>query len=103
MSNIRTVIEMTDWIVIKVTKKGQITIPKKLREKYHINGKILVEENEKGIVIKPLPSPNDDFGSLKGAFKGKTARELLKEARKEEFAQDEEWNKRIRSVRFDSG
>lgn len=67
--------------VINVTKKGQVTIPKRLREKYAIKGKVLIEENKTGIIIKPLPSPKDEFGSLKWAAKGKTARELLSEAR----------------------
>jgi AbrB family looped-hinge helix DNA binding protein len=70
--------------IISVTRKGQATIPKRLREKYGIKGKIVIEKDEKGILIKPLPSPNDDYGSLKSAFKGKTARQLIEEARKEE-------------------
>jgi AbrB family looped-hinge helix DNA binding protein len=80
--------------VVSVTKKGQATIPKRLRKKYGIKDKILFEENEKGILIKPVPSPSEEFGSLKGALKGKTARELLEDSRKEEFAQDKEWSKR---------
>ena len=74
--------------VVSVTKKGQVTIPKRLRIKYGITNKIILEESERGIVIKPFPSPKEEFGSLKGAFDGKTARELLEESRKEEFAQD---------------
>ena len=70
--------------IISVTRKGQATIPKRLREKYGIKGKIVIEKDEKGILIKPLPSPNDDYGSLKSAFKGKTTRQLIEEARKEE-------------------
>ncbi|MGE5533651.1 MAG: AbrB/MazE/SpoVT family DNA-binding domain-containing protein [Bacillota bacterium] len=81
--------------VISVTKKGQATIPKKLRKKYGIVDKVLIEENEKGIILKPLPSPKDDFGSLKTVFKGKTAQELLKEARIEEFAKDKEMIKHV--------
>jgi len=80
--------------VVSVTKKGQATIPKRLREKYGIKDKILFEENEKGITIKPLPSPDDDYGSLKMVAEGKTSKELLEEARKEEFAKDKEWSKR---------
>jgi antitoxin PrlF len=82
--------------VVSVTKKGQATIPKRLRKKYGIKDKVIVEENEKGIILKPLPSPNDDFGSLKTVFKGKTSQELLKEARTEEFAKDKELIKRVR-------
>ncbi len=84
--------------VISVTKKGQATIPKKLRKKYGIKDKILVEDNGKEIIIKPLPSPDEAFGSLKSMFKGKTAKELLEEARKEEFTQDEKWIKRARAA-----
>jgi len=82
--------------VVSVTKKGQATIPKKLREKYGIKDKVSIEENEKGIILRPLPSPKDDFGSLKTVFKGKTSQELLKEARADEFTKDQEWIKRIR-------
>jgi antitoxin PrlF len=82
--------------VVSVTKKGQATIPKKLRKKYGIKDKVLIEENEKGIILKPLPSPTDDFGSLKIVFKGRTAQELLKEARSEEFTKDQERIKRVR-------
>ncbi len=84
--------------VISVTKKGQATIPKKLRKKYGIKDKILVEDNGKEIIIKPLPSPDEAYGSLKSMFEGKTAKELLEEARKEEIAQDEKWIKRARAA-----
>ncbi len=67
--------------VVSVTKKGQATIPKKLRKKYGIKDKVVVEESENGILFKPLPSPNDDFGSLKQAFKSKSSKQLLQEAR----------------------
>lgn len=67
--------------VIRVTKKGQVTIPKKLREKYQIKRKIVLEEDEQGIIIKPLPTPKEEFGSLKGMLNGKTSKELIDEAR----------------------
>lgn len=80
--------------VVSVTKKGQATIPKKLREKYGIKGKVLIEEDEKGILLKPLPSPDEDFGSLKPIFKEKSSRKLLEEARREEFEKEKERMKR---------
>ncbi len=67
--------------VVSVTKKGQATIPKDLREKFGVGDKVLVVETEEGILFKPLPRPEDDFGSLKELFEGKTAREILDEAR----------------------
>ena len=76
--------------VVSVTKKGQATIPKRLRTKYHIKDKVIFEENECGLVIKAVPTPNELFGSFREFAKGKTAKQLLKEARKQEIAQDKE-------------
>ena len=84
--------------VSSVTKKGQATIPKRLRQKYGIKDKVMFEENECGIVLKPLPSISEEYGSLKGCFKGKTARQLLDESRKEEFAQEKEFERRARKL-----
>jgi AbrB family looped-hinge helix DNA binding protein len=67
--------------VVSVTRKGQATIPKDLREKFGVGDRVLVVETDEGILFKPLPRPEDDFGSLKGLFKGKTASEILEEAR----------------------
>lgn len=76
-------------VVVSVTKKGQATIPKKLRQKYGIKDKVLlVEEEGKGIVIKPLPSPQEGFGILKPYANGKTARELLEEGRKADYERE---------------
>ena len=84
--------------VSSVTKKGQATITKRLRQKYGTKDKVMFEENECGIVLKPLPSISEEYGSLKGFFKGKTARQLLDEPRKEEFAADKERERRARKV-----
>ena len=67
--------------IVSVTKKGQATIPKDLRDKFGVGEKVLVVETEEGILFKPLPRPENDFGSLKELFEGKTAREVLDEAR----------------------
>jgi antitoxin PrlF len=67
--------------VVSVTKKGQATIPKDLREKFKVGDKVLVVETEEGILFKPLPRPEDEFGSLRELFEGRTAREILEEAR----------------------
>jgi AbrB family looped-hinge helix DNA binding protein len=80
--------------VVSVTKKGQATIPKKLRTKYHIKDKVIFEENECGLVLKAVPTPDELFGSFKKFAKGKTARQLLEESREEEFAKDSELTRR---------
>ena len=67
--------------VVSVTKKGQATIPKDLREKFGVVDRVLVVETEEGILFKPLPRLEDEFGSLKGVFGDKTAKEILDDAR----------------------
>ena len=75
--------------IVSITKKGQATIPKKLREKYHLKNKALVVEEEgKGILFKPLPSPHDEIGSLKHLYPGKTAREVIEEGRKADYERE---------------
>ena len=70
--------------MVTVTKKGQATIPKKLREKYGIKKKAFVVGTDEGILIKPVPDPSDERGSLEKLFKGKSSRKLIEEARKVE-------------------
>lgn len=45
--------------VIRVTQKGQATIPKALREKYGIDapGEVFVYEDEGRIILEPVPTP----------------------------------------------
>ena len=76
--------------VVSVTKKGQATIPKDLREKFKVGDKVLVVETDEGILFKPLPRPEDEFGSLRDLFEGKTAREILDEARARDLMREKE-------------
>lgn len=70
--------------IVSVTKKGQATIPKDLREKFRVGDRVLVVETEEGILFKPLPRPEEDFGSLRELFEGKTAREILEEVKRQD-------------------
>ena len=74
---------MTD-IVVTVTKKGQATIPKNLREKHRIGKKVLAVDTSEGVLLKPVSDPLAERGSLKAHFKGKTSKQLIKEARTKE-------------------
>ena len=76
--------------VVSVTKKGQATIPKDLREKFKVGDKVLVVETDEGILFKPLPRPEDEFGSLKDLFEGRSAREILDEARSQDLMREKE-------------
>lgn len=74
--------------IITVTKKGQATIPKKLREKHKIGKKALAVDTEEGVLFKPVLDPSMEKGSLGAMFKGKTARQLIREARADEIKKE---------------
>jgi len=76
--------------VVSVTKKGQATIPKDLREKFNVGDKVLVVETDEGILFKPLPRPEDEFGSLKDLFEERSAREILDKARSRDQMREKE-------------
>ena len=70
--------------VVTVTKKGQATIPKVMREKHKIGRKVLVIDTSQGVLLKPLPDPSMERGSLKREFKGKSSSEIMTKVRREE-------------------
>lgn len=73
--------------VSTVTEKGQATIPKALREKHGIGRKVLVVDTQEGVLLKPVPDPMTERGSLKRLFGGATSRDLIREARSDETEQ----------------
>jgi AbrB family looped-hinge helix DNA binding protein len=74
--------------VIKVTKKGQATIPKRFRRRFGIEDRVVFTETAQGLLVRPAPKPEDDYGSLKGLFGTKTAKELLAQARAPDIARE---------------
>ena len=66
-----------------ISSKGQITLPKKLREKYHLNEgeTVIILDAGEGLLIKH--SPNTLRGLLKGKIDVKGFEEDLKDLRKE--------------------
>lgn len=64
---------------MRVTRRGQITIPKDFRGRFGIRGGsvLLVEATRKGILVRPLPALEDLAGFLaKDAFVEELKREL---------------------------
>ena len=55
-----------------------------------------VVETEEGILLKPLPRPEDDFGSLRKLFEGKTAKEVLEEARTQDQTREKKLLERVK-------
>ena len=67
--------------VVKITKKGQATIPISLRKKFGFKDKAIVVESEKGILFKPFPAISKEKGSLRELFIGTTVEEVMRDAR----------------------
>ncbi|MDL0131451.1 AbrB/MazE/SpoVT family DNA-binding domain-containing protein [Halobacterium salinarum] len=72
--------------VIRVSKKGQATIPKKLRERFGIDtpGKVLIHEEEGKIVVEPLPSVEEMQGVHAGRYETGDVLEHLQEMDEED-------------------
>ena len=59
---------MVEANVVKVTRRGQTTIPIEIRERCGIKegDRLLVEVTEKGILFKPIPKLLDMAGFMAG-------------------------------------
>lgn len=81
---------------VTVTSKGQATIPKKFREKLHIDtpGRVQFTENDEGeVVIRPIKRPSEIRGALappEGDEDEQTASEMLREERERDTRKMEE-------------
>lgn len=70
---------------VAVTSKGQATIPKKFREKLHIDtpGRVQFFENEDGeVVIRPVKRPSEIRGAL-ASDDGEEEKPVTKQLREE--------------------
>lgn len=54
---------------VEVTRKGCVMIPKEFREKHHIEDKALLVDTKEGVLIKSVPDPLIEKGSLRGSLK----------------------------------
>lgn len=64
--NSTTYMSTTEGKVVSLSRKGQATIPKELRDKHGIEpgGKVRIRENEEGqIVVEPVPSLQEFRGA----------------------------------------
>lgn len=76
--------------IVTVTRKGQATIPKEMRDKHGVGSKVLAVDVDEGILFKAVPTPLKEKGSLKQVLGKKSAREILAEARSEDLRRDRE-------------
>jgi AbrB family looped-hinge helix DNA binding protein len=77
-----------------LTSKGQLVIPKRIRNKYGIKSgvKVIFEETDKGVVIRPM---NEEyFNSFRGILKstGNLEEEMKKTKEEEKTLEDRKLN-----------
>ncbi len=77
-----------DETVVKITAKGQATIPKRWRDRFGFEDKAIVVPTAHGVMFRPLPHPADERGSLRSLFDDRTAEEILKEDRQEDVRRE---------------
>jgi len=76
----------------KVTSKGQIVIPKKIREKYGIHPATSIKWIEKKEGILMVPDTEDPIIAARGMLKGSgVLNAYLKEKRKEKKMEDKKF------------
>jgi AbrB family looped-hinge helix DNA binding protein len=76
--------------VIRVSQKGQATIPKGLREKFGIEtpSEVFVYEEQGRIIIEPVPSPDQLHGIHAGEHDHGDVLERVQEIKNEEKRQE---------------
>lgn len=70
--------------IVSITKKGQATLPAEFRRKHGLSKKAIVVDTEEGLLVKPLPDPSEEMGSLKDLFK-ESSEDLLRSGRQPEM------------------
>ena len=84
--------------VVRVSQKGQVTIPKRLREKFGIEtpSEVFVYEERGRIIIEPVPSPDELHGIHAGEHERGEVLERVRELKDEEKRQEAERVERLR-------
>ena len=83
--------------VVRVSQKGQATIPKGLREKFGIEtpSEVFIYEEQGRIIIEPVPSPDELHGIHAGGDKEGGVIERIREMRNEERRREVERTERL--------
>lgn len=83
--------------VIRVSKKGQATIPKELRDRFGIEtpGRVFIYEEEGKIVVEPLPSVEEMQGIHAGRYEEGEVLDHLKAMNDAEMKLERERDERL--------
>ena len=76
----------SDGEIIRISKKGQATIPKELRERFGIDtpGRVFIHQEDGKIVVEPLPTVEEMQGTHAGRYEEGEVLERLREMRAED-------------------
>jgi AbrB family looped-hinge helix DNA binding protein len=76
---------LKDAVIVKVTRRGQTTIPVEIREQCDIKegDKLFVEVTEKGILFKPVPKLLDMAGIDTGYATSEEVNKMIDKLREE--------------------
>lgn len=81
---------------MSISEKGQVVIPKELRDKYGIttDGEVMVTEVEGHIAV--LPAPKDPIKALRGSVKfAQPVSDIIRDLRNEERQREEKLMRRF--------
>jgi antitoxin PrlF len=84
--------------IIRVSQKGQATIPQRLREKFGIDtpGEVLVYEDDGRIIVEPLPPAQELHGIHAGEHEPGEVLAKVREMNEEDKRREEERAERVR-------
>ncbi len=84
--------------VVRVSQKGQATIPKALREKFGIEtpGEVFVYEEGDRIVIEPVPSIDELHGIHAGDHESGEVLEKVRQQKEDEKQEEDDRAERLR-------
>jgi AbrB family looped-hinge helix DNA binding protein len=84
--------------LIRVSQKGQATIPQRLREKFGIDtpGEVLVYEDDGRIIVEPLPPATELHGIHAGEHESGDVLAKVREMNEEEKQREAETAERLR-------
>lgn len=79
-----------DEITVRVTKKGQATIPKRFRDALGVEtpGRVRFRETEEGVVVEPVEHPSAFRGFARDET-DRSATDLLRESRERDAEREE--------------
>jgi len=72
----------------KVSKRGQISVPSKIRKQLHIGPDTTLEWVVEGATARVIPVPADPVRAFRGSGKTGLVKQLLKERRRDRQRED---------------